>query len=440
MLIQKSNHWQPILQELQTSDFLAGFYHSAIAHRLRIAVWRFPNEQKPNAIVDLSGSHDTVGINLAVLPAGFLVTPFANQAENSSYLIKAQLFWDGTTCAFLGDLAGNERIIENMRRMLHSIKEWNHNHRNDSGKRPDFPRWFRGRTQDAETFEATEDQYWSWVNEAVRQIKSKRLRKVVLARNVKLPLTESFDPLILFQDLCRHYPNAFVSVVALPGIGTWIGATPELFIRLHDHELTTVALASTQKVSDEKKVVWDEKELEEQEIVSDYIRECFLQQNIDTFDETGPETLRIGDLLHLQTQFDLKLAAENGIQSANRLLQALHPTPAVCGVPKAKALEFIREREIQDREFYAGHLGPINFHGRTNLFVNLRCLQLQGNSAILYAGAGITRDSIPEQEWLETELKLNSLRAFLDNGPASEPRSEPGIKNRERKVLCEQGI
>jgi isochorismate synthase len=91
------------------------------------------------------------------------------------------------------------------------------------------------------------------------------------------------------------------------------------------------------------------------------------------------------------------------------MLDLLHPTSAVCGMPLDRALKFLKKNEGYDREFYAGYLGPVNFHRDTHVFVNLRCMQVLEKSAILYAGAGVTLDSVPEQEWIETEMKFNTL-------------------------------
>lgn len=96
------------------------------------------------------------------------------------------------------------------------------------------------------------------------------------------------------------------------------------------------------------------------------------------------------------------------------MLELLHPTSAVCGMPKNKTKEFIVAKEQYDRELYSGYLGPVNMNNRTNIFVNLRCMQVQENFAILYAGAGITGDSDPEKEWRETEIKMDTLLQFLD--------------------------
>ena len=84
-------------------------------------------------------------------------------------------------------------------------------------------------------------------------------------------------------------------------------------------------------------------------------------------------------------------------------------------MPLEPALKFLKEHEGYDRQYYAGYLGPVNFNNQTNLFVNLRCMQLQDQTAILYAGAGITVDSDPHEEWIETEMKLNTLLKVIQH-------------------------
>ena len=95
------------------------------------------------------------------------------------------------------------------------------------------------------------------------------------------------------------------------------------------------------------------------------------------------------------------------------MLDLLHPTSAVCGMPQEPALDFLRKHEEYDRAFYSGYLGPVNIENETNIFVNLRCMQLLSQKAILYAGAGVTIDSDPEKEWQETEMKLQTLLNVL---------------------------
>jgi isochorismate synthase len=113
--------------------------------------------------------------------------------------------------------------------------------------------------------------------------------------------------------------------------------------------------------------------------------------------------------MHLKSEFEVDIKATNFPQLGSVMLQLLHPTAAVCGMPLEPSLKFLEEHEGYDRRFYAGYLGPVNVNQDIDLFVNLRCMQLAGSHALLYAGAGVTIDSVPENEWEETEMKLNTL-------------------------------
>jgi isochorismate synthase len=179
-----------------------------------------------------------------------------------------------------------------------------------------------------------------------------------------------------------------------------------------------VALAGTQAYSPElplAAVRWGAKEIEEQALVSDYIREFFHQLGLAHFVEAGPRTVSAGNVAHLQTRFEIKLAPVQLLHLANQILNKLHPTSAVCGMPKPEALSFILENEKYHRAFYSGFLGPIQMQHHSELFVNLRCMQLKRDRAVLYVGAGITQDSVPELEWQETVLKSKTLLAILES-------------------------
>jgi isochorismate synthase len=99
------------------------------------------------------------------------------------------------------------------------------------------------------------------------------------------------------------------------------------------------------------------------------------------------------------------------------MLKLLHPTSAVCGMPKEPATAFLKSFENYDREFYSGFLGPVNMDNYTSLFVNLRCAQLLDRKAYLYAGAGVTSDSNPEREWRETLIKNQTIQEILIGMP-----------------------
>jgi isochorismate synthase len=216
-----------------------------------------------------------------------------------------------------------------------------------------------------------------------------------------------------FMRLCARYPHAFVSLVYTPKAGIWMGASPETLINVDEHGIfRTVSLAGTQKLSDQTPVsqaVWRQKEIEEQALVSRYIVNCFKKIRLREYEEVGPRTVAAGNLMHLQTDFTVNTQEVNFPQLGTVMLQLLHPTSAVCGMPKEPALQFLQDHEKHSRAFYSGFLGPVNVASKTHIFVNLRCMQLQANKAVLYAGAGITADSDPQKEWAETELKCRTL-------------------------------
>jgi isochorismate synthase len=116
-----------------------------------------------------------------------------------------------------------------------------------------------------------------------------------------------------------------------------------------------------------------------------------------------------GNLMHLRSDFKVDVNEVNFPQLGTVMTELLHPTSAVCGMPKKPAIDFIAGNEMHDREFYSGFLGPVNINQETSLFVNLRTMKIQGNDATLFAGCGITTDSDPVKEWKETEMKCQTL-------------------------------
>ena len=408
-----NSSWKLADQDAARPDFLELLYRTSVVNQFPVAIWSLPNSPKLHAMVDLAGGSSIANVALQELPVGFIFAPFNVGNKQPGWLIRSDVYCDDTHCFFSSEyrntngaplIANKERFEATLQRLLkgspinHATAQRNPNN------------WFVGnsRQQPGHEREAT---FRQWVELAIQKIRTTSLKKVVLSRLVEIELRKDFEPIGLFRKLSNRYENAFVSVVALPGVGTWIGATPELLLRAEKSVLTTVALAGTQSVASD--ATWHEKEVVEQAMVSDHVRECFLKQDIREFEERGPETMQIGNLRHLRTEFSLRLNSSNLPSFASAFLRHLHPTPAVCGIPNAQALDVIQELETHDREFYSGYLGPVNLNEQSNLFVNLRCLRLLRQSAILYAGSGITADSVPEQESVETDLKIEALRSSL---------------------------
>lgn len=195
-----------------------------------------------------------------------------------------------------------------------------------------------------------------------------------------------------------------------PASGTWLGSTPEILLSGHGKEWHTVALAGTMPMQNEVMPTdWDKKNREEQGYVADYIRRIAKRFG-NKMTEKGPYTARAGQLVHLKTDFYFLLKNTDHIGD---LLQELHPTPAVCGLPKEEAFRFIPDNEGYDRSYYSGFTGWLDTEGHTDIYVNLRCMEIKPGEAILYAGGGILASSEVESEWVETGDKMNTMRSIL---------------------------
>lgn len=268
------------------------------------------------------------------------------------------------------------------------------------------------------------------VKKGIDAISHNYLKKVVLSRRETVSLSEA-NPINLFKKLLQTYPTAFVYCWYHPKIGLWLGATPETLLRTEGNRFETMALAGTQLYKGTLDVIWEAKEKEEQQLVTDYVVNN-LQPSVDSLNVSEAKTVKAGKLLHLQTE----ITGTFNFQQSNfkNLLGKLHPTPAICGIPKKSSKQFIIDNEFYFREFYTGFLGELNIQEKktrnsnrrnvennayasvkkvSNLYVNLRCMQIQDNEAIIYVGGGITKDSIPENEWIETVNKTNTMKKVL---------------------------
>jgi isochorismate synthase len=263
------------------------------------------------------------------------------------------------------------------------------------------------------------------VSDAIGAIERGEMQKVVVSRTKNIILPEGFSVFEAFQKLCNAYPLAFVSAVFLPQYNAvWLGATPETLVSIDKVGVfKTMSLAGTQSAlgaNGERflpgEIRWSHKEIEEQAFVSRYIIECFKKIRLREYIESGPKTIQAGNLMHLRTDYSVDTNAVNFPQLGTVMTELLHPTSAVCGMPKEPALRFIAEHELHQREFYSGFLGPINIQEESHLFVNLRTMKIQNQIATLYAGCGITEDSSPTKEWQETEMKSQTLLSVLAIG------------------------
>ena len=246
------------------------------------------------------------------------------------------------------------------------------------------------------------------------QLEADKFRKIVLARCADEKMPGGVTPMELFYRACQRYPRLFIALVDTPQSGCWLTATPEILLDGHGNDWRTIALAGTMKLEGEQlngegeTLTWSTKNIQEQRIVATYITEC-LEQFTGDFKEEGPRTVRAANLVHLRSDFTFKL---NQNARVGDVLQVLHPTPAVCGLPKRETFRFIVKNEHTPRRYYSGFMGPLG-QEETHLYVSLRCMNIEGGTCHLYAGGGLLKDSVELQEWQETEAKMETMKRLL---------------------------
>lgn len=357
---------------------------------LAYAAWRMPEAQTTHLVA--SGSARKIGeINLEELTSGFLMAPFT--PGEPSLFIPAEFHLT----------VKDDRIVHASGTMLDAILQSSEGEAKDATPPPLV----------ATTDRTGGESYKQLVTSAIEEIHKGTFEKVVLSRVRQIEWPPSLTTYEMFLRLATTYPQAMVTLVSSESSGTWMGATPELLVRVEGgKKFFTAAVAGTQPYHegmDPRKVTWTQKDIEEQALVERYVISCFKKIRLREYEEHGPRTIIAGNVLHLKTEFEVDMEATNFPQLGTVMLKLLHPTSAVCGMPLDAALQFIQKGEGHQRGFYTGFLGPVQIDDETSLFVNLRCMQLLPGHALLYAGAGIVNDSNPDQEWLETEVKMNTL-------------------------------
>lgn len=360
-------------------------WKNAVQSGHAVAVWRLPNQSMKQLIIDETGGLRLSSIDLTDLPEGFIVAPF----EGDPYFLSAEKSY--TESVVFQDLPRSNQV---------SVPAGA-----DLGQQLYF----------------TEQ-----VQRSIEKIQAGEFQKVVLSRTAEQYFDASFDVLNAFDRLCMAYPTAFICAVYLPSLkNTWLCATPETLVSQNRQgEFRTISLAGTQTAlhpdgspMNVQEARWSQKEIEEQAYVSRYIIECFKKIRLREYLENGPKTVLAGNLMHLKTEYVVDTTQVDYPGLISTMLTLLHPTSAVCGTPKEAAKAWIQSVEQHDRSLYSGYLGPVHVDGETHLFVNLRTVRLEPYldqvKATYFAGCGITEESNPEKEWLETEMKCQTLQRVL---------------------------
>ena len=252
----------------------------------------------------------------------------------------------------------------------------------------------------------SKNQYEEYVSHCIKECETERTKKIVPARIKAVEKVKNFNVGTYFLKLKKEYKSAFVNLYFHTFSGLWIGVTPELLIKeTLSKSFVTNSLAGTKLISRNRD--WTTKEKEEQQIVTDYIVNSLTNNACNIENELKVKTIEAGLIQHLKTTIEFSSS-----QNFNVLAKILHPTPAVCGMPLIKAYNFINKYEKKQRQCYTGFVG-VNTKNDKQLYVNLRCMQILENKFLVYIGAGVTKDSIPEKEYLETENKSQTLLGLL---------------------------
>jgi isochorismate synthase len=343
------------------SKTLNGIIETCIAQKLPFVFYRLPGKTEVHFMAEVPG-----GTIKASEAPGFMFNPFLRNEKTPAVFIRKDTHFE----LHLEDLTSVKINIDDI-----------------CG-------------EDLVNVKATREEFCDQVKKAVKTIHKGVLEKVILSRVEKATVKEK-NPAAIFTELCIKYSTAFVSLVVIPGKTVWLTASPELLVSLEGDRVKSVALAGTKPAN--KNIPWGEKEKDEQQMVTDYVYTVLINNCIDV-QTSGPDEVIAGNIAHLKTEFSGTL--NTGMY---QILSDLHPTPAVCGLPRDKALDFIMETEKHQRKYYTGYLGPCNMNGKTEWYVNLRCAELFSDRANLFVGGGITADSDPEKEWNETIMKAQTL-------------------------------
>ncbi len=392
------------------SGSIAGLLSLCVDRRLCFAAWRLPGGEDRFVAIQKDAEPEEVHELHELLDRGaFVVAPFRGDGDRRRFAIRPDiLVRNGADAATTAELLA-------------------------------LPGYPEGKDGSGGGRAVGFEEYLGQVRGIVDAIRGGSFDKVVLSR-IKT-VEGRFRPRLgeLFEGLCEAYKSAFVYLFQVEG-ECWIGASPETLLSSRGDRLVTVSLAGTRPYSEANRdvAVWNGKERAEQDYVTRQIEGILGEFSVEGAERSELATRRAGNLLHLCSEFTFPYAAV-----ASRLgpfVEALHPTSAVCGIPRAGAMELIASTEGHERGYYAGYLGPVGplagggaaegigaakgsdaAHGAdaasqagVQLFVNLRCMRVSPERLELFVGGGITAGSVPRDEWEETEMKARTLLSIIE--------------------------
>jgi menaquinone-specific isochorismate synthase len=392
-----------ILQRIQSDQAADRFFHVE-------SMWKeFLNE----SIIENPYEENAIG---PVMFGGFSFDPYKEKTSLwSSYsesqfhvptymlsIIKGQAFIT-TNIIFTqhDDLSYIQKAIDERTQLFHSLQK-------------DFT--FKS-ARLLETKEISPNSWKESVDEVVKDLKEGLMKKVVLARELRLFFDDNVEAENVLSHLLAEQRESFIFAFE-SNHDCFIGASPERLVKKQGEAVFSTCLAGSiprGKTSDEDQVLGetllnDQKNLIEHQFVVEMIKEALEESCEEITLPSKPQLMKLKDIQHLYTPVIGKSKKDTSLL---HFVERLHPTPALGGLPKAEAVEKIRQVEMLDRGYYAGPLGWVDYKSNGEFAVSIRSGLIQGKEASLFAGCGIVANSDSESEYLETSLKFRPMLTAL---------------------------
>jgi menaquinone-specific isochorismate synthase len=268
------------------------------------------------------------------------------------------------------------------------------------------------------TLNGNELEIWNdIVLKALSELNNGRVEKLVLSRAYSFNLDFAINWSSLLDELFTRFPDCYLFFIK-KNYSVFFGSSPEMFLKVSGNiaEVESVAGSAARgekSESDyelEKSLKTSEKNHQEHLFVSDFISDILIRysNNVRIIEEK--QIRKLDNIQHLITRISAELYSNENLFE---LIDSLFPTPAVCGVQKKTAMKLIRELESHDRGLYSGIIGLIDFDGNCELAVSIRSALVKENKVTAFAGAGLVKNSDPYEEFLETNLKLNTILSLF---------------------------
>ncbi len=349
---------------------------------LRAAIYRMPNEPTYNVCIDLSDKdNSSLDIRDFINKRGYIVAPFRATDKHPYIFIEEEISFELPRELSRFEDFISSRILSPQR---NKYKNYLHPGHTDS-------------------FE----EYSSSFVEMKRRLDEGKLKKVVLSKQVATNYISPDETPVIYKNLDERYPNAYVFCVLIPQEFVWVGATPERLLSVENGLAKTSAIAATRASKDrgDDPNDWTFKEKEEHEIVTEYILNALKESGLSDIECSSLSFITAGHLTHLCQNLSGKIVEGN----VEELIEKLHPTPAVCGLPKLEAMKLIGKSENYERSYYSGFVGKVDGRNDLSLYVNIRCMYINEYAATIFVGGGLTSLSKLEDEWEETEKKAETI-------------------------------